>query len=76
MNVIDKRKIYYRFDELQGGDVFRMSNNLYMKVKSYTDKHEAILLTGHSPGITVYPKNKEKVELIRNVSIVITDGGY
>ena len=53
MNVIDKRKTYYRFDELQGGDVFRMSNNLYMKVKSYTDKHEAILLTGHSPGITV-----------------------
>jgi hypothetical protein len=74
MNVIDKRKTYYRFDELQGGDVFRMSNNLYMKVKSYTDKHEAILLTGHSPGITVYPKNKEKVELIRNANIVITEG--
>ena len=73
MNVIDERRTYYRFDELKGGDVFRMSNNLYMKVKSYKGDQEAILLTGLQPGIIVYPKNKEKVELIRNVNIVITD---
>ena len=73
MNVIDKRKTYYKFDELHGGDIFRKSKNLYMKIKSYSGKQEAILLTGHSPGITVYPKNKEKVELIKNANIVIAD---